>query len=170
MMISLIAALSRNGVIGKNNTIPWKLPADMRHFRELTLGKPVIMGRKTFLSIGRPLPKRENIVMARDPGVVLEGCEVVHSAQEALKAAEGSKEVMVIGGEQIYSIFLPLAKRLYLTYIELDIEGDAFFPNFNLDEWDEIAREQHTADNENIYNYSFVILERKSYENPHQAN
>lgn len=170
MIISLIAALGRNGVIGKNNAIPWYLPADMRHFRELTLGKPVIMGHKTYLSIGRPLPKRENIVMVRDLNVVLAGCKVVHSAQEALKAVEGNREVMIIGGEKIYSVFLPQADRLYLTYIELNVEGDAFFPYFNLDEWHEIAREPHTADSENAYDYTFVTLERKRHENPHQAN
>lgn len=136
------------------------MPADMRHFRELTLGKPIIMGHKTFLSIGRPLPNRVNIILTRDLETKLEGCQVVHSPEEALQAVQGNAETMIIGGEKIYQLFLPQADRLYLTYIEADVDGDTFFPAFDSNEWREIAREPQKADAENKYDYTFVTLER----------
>lgn len=157
MIISLIAAMARNRVIGKDNRLPWNLPADMKRFRELTLGKPVIMGRKTFESIGRPLPKRKNIIITRDKNYRAEGCIVVHSAKDALKAAEESNEVMIIGGEQIFSEFMPLADRMYLTFIEEGFEGDAYFPQFSQDEWKETSREEYSND----MRYSFVNFEKK---------
>ena len=127
MIISLIAAIGKNRVIGKSNALPWKLPADMKHFQAMTKGKPVIMGRKTFESIGRPLPDRINIIITRDENYKAEGCIVAHSMEEALKAAENHKEAMIIGGSQIYKEFLPKANKMYLTSIDADFEGDAYF-------------------------------------------
>ena len=158
MIISLIAAMGKNRVIGKDNSLPWKLPEDMKRFKEITSGKPVIMGRKTFESIGRPLPNRLNIIITRDKNYKAEGCIVVHSINEALKAAEGNSEVMIIGGEQIFREFLPMANRMYLTLIDEDFEGDAYFPEYNKNEWKEVHRGEHKNDN---YKYAFVNLERK---------
>lgn len=159
MIISLIAAMGRNRVIGKNNQLPWKLSADMKRFKELTLNKPVIMGRKTFESIGRPLPNRKNIVITRDKNYRADGCNVVHTAHEALKAAGGVPEAVVIGGAQIYSEFLQMANKLYLTFIDADFEGDAYFPEFGKNEWKEISREEHS---DGKLKFSFVDLERVS--------
>lgn len=157
MIISLIAAMGRNHVIGKDNSLPWKLPGDMKRFKELTVGKPVIMGRKTFESIGRPLPNRTNIILTRDRNYKAAGCVVAHSLNEALEAAKG-KEIMVAGGEQIFREFLPKADKMYLTFIDKDFEGDAYFPKYNENEWKEIRKEGHSND----YSYTFVDLERIS--------
>ena len=159
MIISLIAAMSRNRVIGKNNKLPWKLSADLKRFKGITSGKPVIMGRKTFESIGRPLPDRTNIIITRDKNYKAEGCAVAYSATEALKEASKSNEVMIIGGEQIFKEFLPIANRMYLTLIDEDFEGDAYFPEYDVNEWKEVSREEHS---DNSLKYSFVNLERKS--------
>ena len=159
MIISLIAAVAKNGVIGKNNALPWHLPADMKHFRDLTRGKPVIMGSKTFESIGKPLPNRLNIVLSSDPQYKVEGVTVVGSIDDALNAAGDVPEIMVIGGGSIYKQFLPRANRIYLTLIHADFEGDAFFPEYDKNEWKEVVREENPADQENVYPYSFVILE-----------
>lgn len=159
MIISLIAAVGRNGVIGTDNKLPWKLSADLKRFRAITSGKPVIMGRKTFESIGKPLPNRTNIIITRDENYKAEGCVVVNSANGALDAAKGSEEIMVIGGEQIFRIFLSQANRMYLTLIEKDFEGDAYFPEYNKNEWKEILREEHYEEG---LKYSFVNLERKN--------
>jgi dihydrofolate reductase len=160
MIISIIAAIAANGVIGKENKLPWHLPADMKHFRDLTRGKPVIMGSKTFESIGRPLPDRLNIVLSSDLAYRAEGAMVVHSIDEALQAAGDAQEVMVIGGGSIYKQFLPRANRMYLTLIHTNFKGDAFFPEYEKKEWNEVAREEHGQDEKNAYAYSFVILER----------
>ena len=128
MRISLIAALAKNRVIGKDNVMPWHMPADLQHFKMVTLGKPVIMGRKTFESIGRPLPGRKNIIISRDDTFQPEGVEVVHSPEQALFAAGDVAEVMIIGGGQIYQHFLPMATDLYLTFIDAEPDGDAWFP------------------------------------------
>ena len=157
MTISLIAAVSKNGVIGENNSLIWKIPEDMKRFRQLTTGKPVIMGRKTFESIGKPLPNRTNVIITRDKNYNAEGCVVVHSVDEALKAAKGAEEVMVIGGAQIYSQFLPIADKMHLTFIDKDFEGDAYFPEYNQNEWKETFREEHQNEQ---FKYSFVNLER----------
>ena len=161
MIISIIAAMGKNKVIGKNNSLPWKLPADMKHFKELTAGKPIIMGRKTFESLGKPLPKRTNIIITRDQNYKAEGCIVVHSIEEALKAAEKHEEVMIIGGSQIYKEFLPRANKMYLTLIDVDFEGDAYFPEYKIEEWEETAYEQHERGKDNQHNYTFMTLERK---------
>ena len=161
MIISIIAAMGRNRVIGKDNELPWKLPADMKRFRALTLNKPVIMGRKTFESIGHPLSERINIILTKDRNYKAPGCIVVHSIDEALRAARDAKEVMVIGGSSIYQQFLFHADRMYLTFIDEDFDGDAFFPRFNEAEWIEVKRENHEPDEENPYRYSFIMLERR---------
>jgi len=157
MIISLIAAMDKNKAIGKNNSLPWKLPADMKRFKELTLNKPVIMGRKTFESIGKPLSNRKNIILTKDKNYRAEGCIAVHSVDEALKANKENKEVMIIGGEQIFKEFLPRANRMYLTLIDEDFEGDAHFPEYNKDGWKEVKREEHKSDK---YKYVFVDLEK----------
>jgi len=143
MIISLIAAVGRKNVIGKDNALPWKLSADLKRFRKITSGKPVIMGRKTFESIGKPLPNRKNIIITRDINYKAEGCIVVHTVEEALNAAKGSIEVMIIGGQQIFQEFLPKANMMYLTFIDDDFEGDAYFPEFDMKEWKETFREEH---------------------------
>ncbi len=166
MIISLIAAMGRNRVIGGHNTLPWSMPADMAHFRDLTRGKPVIMGRKTYESIGHPLPYRLNIVITRDLTYRAEGCTVVHDADAALAAASAVKtaeEIMIIGGGEIYSLFLLRANRMYLTLIDADFKGDARFPKFAADEWQETGRETHPADATNPHPYIFLTLEKKSY-------
>ena len=157
-IISLIAALGKNRVIGNENKLIWNIPEDMKHFRQLTSGKSIIMGRKTFESIGKPLPNRTNIIITRDKTYRADGCVVVHSSEEALSAAKGSEEIMVIGGAQIYAEFLPRAHRMYLTLIDHDFEGDAYFPKYNDGKWKIIHKEDHEDDG---LNYSFVDLERK---------
>ncbi len=150
--------MDRNRVIGKDNKLPWKLSADLKRFKGITSGKPVIMGRKTFESIGRPLPNRLNIVITRDNNYKADGCIAVDSAEKALKAAGNASEAMVIGGEQIFRMFLPEASRMYLTFIDADFEGDAYFPEYNKNEWKEIFKEEHESDG---LRYAFVNLERK---------
>jgi dihydrofolate reductase len=162
-MISIISALAKNNVIGKKNALPWYLPADLKHFREMTTGKTIVMGQNTFKSIGeRALPNRKNVVLTNDANYqVPEGVVIAKSLEEVLEMAKGEPETMICGGAMVYQQFLPLADKLYLTYIDADIEGDIFFPQFNLEEWKEVSREAHEPDEKNKYNYSFVTLERK---------
>lgn len=157
MIVSLVVARADNGVIGKDNALPWHLPADLRHFKRLTLGKPVIMGRRTFESIGKPLPGRENIVLTRDPDWRAEGVTVAAGLDIAL--ANDVAEVSVIGGAQVYAVALPLADRIYLTEVHASPEGDTVLPPFGPD-WQEVAREHHAADGDQPA-YSFVTLERR---------
>lgn len=146
MHISLIAAKSENGVIGKDNKLPWDLPEDLKYFKKMTLGKPIIMGRKTFESMGsKPLPQRENIILTHHAGLVLPGCIIVNSVEGALAAAGSRDEVMVIGGAEIYAQFLPLATRLYLTIVHQIIDGDSFFPKFDLEDWQLVEQEEHAG-------------------------
>lgn len=161
MQVAIIAALANQQVIGYQNQLPWHLPADLRHFKQLTLKKPIIMGRKTFESIGKPLPERTNIIISRNPAYQASGCLVAHSLAEALKLANTAEEVMVIGGTTIFEQALPLAQTLYLTYIHADIKGDVFFPPWNADDWQTIHTQYFNADEKNVYNYSFVTLTRK---------
>ena len=158
MIISLIAAMGRNKVIGKDKSLPWKLPEDMERFKELTANKPVVMGRKTFESIGRALPNRKNIVITRDKNYKAKGCTVVNSIKEALKTAKEAYEIMIIGGAQIYQEFLPIANKMYITLIDKDFEGDAYFPEFDEAEWKEAKKEEH---NNNDFKYVFVDLEKR---------
>jgi len=162
MIISLIAALSRNKVIGRDNRLPWKLPADMQHFRHLTLGKPVLMGRRTFESIGKALPERSNIVVSRNTAWQAPGCLTVHSLDEGIKQARGQRELMIIGGAAIFAAALPRADRMYLTIIHEDFPGDTRFVEFDARYWDEIERSDHAPGEANPYPYSFITLQRKA--------
>ena len=162
MIISIIAAMANNRVIGINNSLPWKLPSDMKWFRQHTLGKPIVMGRKTFESFGgRTLPDRPNIIITRDTGYKVEGAIVSHSIDEALQAAGDAEEVMIIGGASFYEQMLPKADRMYLTFVHADIEGDARFPEYNESEWNTIERVEVKADDKNPHDHTFVIFERK---------
>lgn len=160
MRLSMIAAMGRNRVIGIGNKLPWRMPADLKHFKALTLGKPVIMGRKTYDSIGRPLPGRVNIVVTRGDDFSPAGVIVCRSLDEALAAASGAEEAMVIGGASFYEQCLPRAERLYLTVIEHDFAGDAWFPEYDVAQWHVIESEAHPGDPENPHPYRFVTLER----------
>lgn len=155
MQIALIAALSDNGVIGRNNQLPWHYPEDLKYFRRMTLHKPIIMGRKTWESMGgKPLPLRHNIVLTQDLNFTAIGCTVAHSKQEALDLSVPAEEVMIIGGEKIFQLFLEDATRLYLSFIHETIEGDTFFPQVNWQDWKKISEETHQ-------NISWVIFERQ---------
>jgi dihydrofolate reductase len=160
MKISLIAAMAHHRVIGKNNQLPWHLSADLQHFKALTAGKPIIMGRKTFEAIGKPLPNRQNIVLTTNTDWSAIGVTVVNSWEQALGACGAAAEVMVIGGEQLYQQTLPEASQLYLTFIDADIEGDAFFPEWDARAWQEVDRNAHAADEKNCYSMDFVTLRR----------
>lgn len=161
MIISLIAALATDRVIGMENAMPWHLPGDLAWFKRNTLNKPVIMGRKTFESIGRPLPGRLNIVISSKPGDH-EGVTWVTSVDAALAAASGVEEVMVMGGGRVYEQFLPKANRLYLTHIDAEVEGDTHFPDYEPDDWESTFSEFHDADEQNSHGYCFEILDRRA--------
>jgi dihydrofolate reductase len=160
MKISIVVAMAVNRVIGHENRLPWHLPADLKYFKQLTMGKPILMGRKTFESIGRPLPGRTNIVITRNESYTAEGCVVVHSIEAALKAAADSEEVMVIGGAEFYRQVLPYAGTLYITRVTGEFEGDTFFPELDDAEWHEVERSDFEADEKNPHAYSFVRLDR----------
>ena len=160
MRVSLIAAMAQNRVIGRDNQLPWRLPADLQHFKKITMGKPIVMGRKTWQSIGRPLPGRTNIVITRDANFQAEGCVVVHSIDGAIQAADGNDELMIIGGANLYEQTLGQAERLYLTRIKADVEGDAWFPQLEDNKWKQVECESFTADAKNEYDYEFVVYER----------
>lgn len=159
-MLSIIVAMDEQGVIGYKNTIPWRLAADMKHVKETTMGKPIVMGRKTHQSIGKPLPGRENIVITRDVTFRSDGCRIFHSLDEALSHYAGSEEVMILGGAELYKLTLEQAGRIYLTEVHTKVEGDTYFPAFEQEQWREISRERHGKDDKNEFDYSFVILER----------
>ena len=164
MIISLIAAMGKNRVIGNKGKLPWHMPADLKYYKDKIRGKTIVMGRKTFESMGnKPLPNRANIILTMDQNYKVDGAIVIHSADEALKEAEKispDQELMVIGGSEIYKEFLPRANRIYLTIIEGEFEGDAFFPKYDITEWKEISYEEHERNAENPYDYRFVVLER----------
>lgn len=158
--------MADNRVIGIKNRLPWKLPGDMQWFRKNTMGKPIIMGRLTFESFGaKPLPGRRNIIISRDANYganrTEEDIEVYTSIESALEAIKNTAEVMIIGGMSLYEQSLPLADRLYMTLVHADIEGDAWFPEFDTGEWAQVSRADHEADENNPYPYSFVIMDRK---------
>ncbi len=160
MMISLIWAQDEHGLIGAGGQLPWRLPADMAWFRKNTMGKPILMGHKTFDSIGRPLPGRNNIVITSQD-IKIDDCTVVHSLDEAVAVVSETEELMVVGGARIYQQALPLASRFYITQIHAAFEGDVYFPAFDESGWREAFRETREADEKNAYPYSFVILERR---------
>jgi dihydrofolate reductase len=157
--LHLIVALGRNRVIGRGGALPWRLPNDLQHFKRLTLGCAVLMGRKTWESLGRPLPQRDNWVLTRDPAFAPEGARVFHSLQDAL-ASPAPNGLMVIGGADLYAQTLPLARRLYLTEVDAAPEGDAHFPAYDPRQWREVAREAHPADEHHAHAYTFITLER----------
>ncbi|MDT8307500.1 MAG: dihydrofolate reductase [Anaerolineae bacterium] len=161
--VALIAALDQNGVIGYEGGVPWRLPDDIRWFRQMTMGKPVIMGRRTYESIGKPLPGRHNIVVTRQRDYHAPGCEVVSSPGAALVAAtaQGAGEIMVIGGATLYAALLPQATRLYLTHVEGRFPGDTFFPPVDMSEWEIASETTHPADDRHRIPFRFVVLVRK---------
>ena len=161
MKLALIVATDKRGLIGKDNDLPWHLSADLQYFRKVTMGKPIIMGRNTHESIGRPLPGRQNIIVTKNSNYKAEGCTVVSSIDDALSAALNAEEVMVMGGASLYTQLLPQADTLYLTLVDAELEGDTWFPEWHSDDWQQISREDHFADDKNEYPYSFIIYERK---------
>jgi dihydrofolate reductase len=160
MKISIVVAMDTNGVIGRDNGLPWHLPADLQHFKRTTMGKPILMGRKTYESIGRPLPGRTNIVITRDTAYRAAGCVVVNSIDAALQAAGGQDEIMVIGGAEFYRQALPQTDTIYLTRIHATFSGDTFFPELKAADWREVERSDHAADSRNPHDYSFIRLDR----------
>jgi len=161
MIVSLIVATGRSNEIGKAGKMPWHLPADLKHFKRNTLGKPVLMGRKTLEAIGRPLPERRNLVLTRDAAFQAAGCEAVTSLEAALQATAGVPELMVIGGGEVYRLAWPKADRVYLTRIQADVEGaDTFFPKLEPGQWREVSREEHRADEKNPFDYAFLVFDR----------
>lgn len=163
MTISIIAALSTNNVIGRDGGLPWDLPDDLKFFKDTTKGHPIIMGRRNFASIGRPLPKRRNIVVTRQGGLTIDGCDVVSSLQEAVDLAseEETEEIFIIGGGEIYAQALPLCDRLYLTHVDAEIEGDVYFPEVEYTEWQEVSREHHEADERHAYAFDIVVYDKR---------
>ena len=161
-LISLIVAMAQNGVIGRDNALPWRLPEDLKRFRAFTLGKPILMGRKTFESLGRPLPGRTNLVLTRDRSWSAPGVVVVHSVEEALMQAASSDELVVIGGAEIYRLVLPVARRIYLTHVHADVPGDVTFPEFDPTQWADVEWTSQPADESHAYPLTFVTLERRN--------
>lgn len=160
-LLSMIVATADNRVIGKDNKMPWHMPADLAYFKQVTLNKPVVMGRKTFESIGRPLPGRRNIVISRDTSYQAPGIEVVHSVEQALALVDEVAEIMVIGGGAIYQHCLPRADRLYITHIDLAVDGDTQFPDWQQQgTWQQESSSQHKADDKNPYDYQFAVYKR----------
>jgi len=158
--LSIIVAMAKNRVIGANNTLPWHLPADLKHFKALTMGHHLIMGRKTFDSIGKPLPGRTSVVVTRNRTLKIEGCAVVHSLEEAIAACANDNEIFIAGGADIYAQAMPLVDTLYVTEIQRDVEGDAHFPEFNRDEWQEAARAIHHQEKPESLEYHFIEYRR----------
>lgn len=157
-MISFVVAMDENRAIGKDNDLPWYLPNDLKHFKKTTMGKPIVMGRKTYESIGKPLPGRENIVVTRDESYKAEGTTIVHSVDEVLKI--NAEEICVIGGSEIFKQFLPVADRLYITEIHHTFDADTYFPELNDDEWKEVSRTAGIVDEKNKYPHDFVVHEK----------
>ena len=161
-MLSIIVAASENNVIGKDNQLLWYLPDDLKHFKETTKGHHVIAGRKTFESQGKPLPKRTNVIVTRNPDYHAEGCIVVNSPDKALDLARQDDEPFIIGGEQIYRMALPLVDRIYLTRVHAEFEGDTFFPELDMQHWKEISRKYYPKDDRNEYSFSIIVLDRRN--------
>ena len=161
MRRSLVVAMSRNGVIGRNNQLPWRLPADLAFFKRTTMGHPVIMGRRTYESIGKPLPGRLNVVVTHRKDFAAPGCTVVHSMDEAYRAVGNAQEVSIIGGSAIFEEALPKADTVYLTEVDAEVEGDVFFPSFDRNLFDETELERHSADERHAYPFRILRLDRK---------
>jgi dihydrofolate reductase len=159
-VISIIVAMAENRVIGKENSLPWHLPADLQHFKAMTIGKPIIMGRKTWESLPGKLPQRPHIIITANPDYSAEGCTVVNSLEQAIEAAGDVPEVMVVGGAMLYAQALPMADNIYLTMVETQVDGDTLFPEYDQSQWRETAREYHPSDDKNLFAYSFITLSR----------
>lgn len=162
MILSMIVAVSENGVIGKENTIPWHLSADLQRFKHLTMGHHLIMGRKTYQSIGRALPGRKMLIISRQKSFRAEGCEVVNSLEEAIRLAaeSGDDEAFIAGGASVYAAAMPLCTRIYYTQVHTELEGDTFFPEFDLSEWGLVEKVEFPADLNNEYSFTFMVLNR----------
>ena len=161
MRRTLVVAVARNGVIGRDNKLPWRLPDEIAYFKRVTMGHPIVMGRRTWESIGKPLPGRENIVVTRQADYQAPGCTVVHSLDEAWKAAGDADEVCVIGGTTLFEESLPIADRMHYTEVEADVEGDTFFPPFDRGQWQEREVERHPADERHPYPYRILVMDRR---------
>lgn len=159
-VISIIVAMAENRVIGNDNSLPWHLPADLQHFKAMTIGKPIIMGRKTWESLPGKLPDRPHIIITANPDYSAEGCTVVNSLEQAIAAAGDVPEVMIVGGAMLYAQALPMADHIYLTLVETQTEGDTLFPEYDQSLWRETARERHASDDKNPFAYSFITLSR----------
>lgn len=159
--LAIIVAMAKNRTIGVNNTLPWRCPEDLKHFKALTMGHHMIMGRKTYDSIGKPLPGRTTVVVTRDRNLMIEGCLVVHSLPEAIAACGNDEKIFIVGGADIYTQSLALADALYITEIRQDVEGDAHFPEFDRSKWQELAREKRTQETPQPLQYHFVTYQRK---------
>lgn len=158
--INLIAAMAQNRTIGINNTLPWRIPADLQHFKRLTLGHHILMGRKTFDSIGKPLPQRTTVVITRNPDLQIDGCVMANSLEAAIAACAQEEAVFIVGGAEIYAQALPLAHTLYLTEVQQTVIGDAYFPEFKSDDWREVSREVLHQDSPQTLEYHFVCYQR----------
>lgn len=157
-MISYVFAMDKNRLIGKQNDLPWHLPADLKHFKKVTMGEPILMGRKTYDSIGRPLPGRENIILTRDKSYQTEGCTVLHTVQDALDRQDG--ELCVIGGAEVFRLFMPYVERMYVTRIDESFTGDTYFPEYDESEWNVVERAPGILDEKNKYPHEFLTLEK----------
>ncbi len=161
MIISIIVAISNNNVIGREGRLPWHLSGDLKNFKKITLGKPIIMGRLTYESIGHPLPDRHNIIISSQNDYSVNGCDVVSSPKKALELAGNVDEVIIIGGSSVYAEYLPQASRLYITRVDIDVEGDVFFPEFSKDDWIVVKREKYKLSDKRQLSYIFELLERR---------
>ncbi len=161
MKLSLIWAMDRNRLIGCENALPWKLPADMAWFKKNTMGKPILMGRKTYASIGRPLPGRVNLILSRQSDLQIDGCKVVSSLAEAQAEVPDAEEIMVMGGAEIYALLIDQADCLYITEIDAAFEGNVWFPEFDRNDWQVVTRQNGVLDEKNIYPHAFIFMERK---------
>ena len=164
MIVSLIVAVSENGVIGKDGRVPWRLSADLKHFKQVTMGHHLILGRVTYESIGKPLPGRKMVIVTRNPEYEAPGCVVVNSLDEALELARKAQETeaFIGGGTSIYTEALPYTDRMYYTQVHAEVEGDTYFPEFDVEQWDEVDSWQHAADEKNDYSFTMWVLERKA--------
>lgn len=160
MIVSIIVAMDINRVIGKDNQLPWRLPRELQYVKKTTMGHPIILGRKNYESIGRPLPGRRNIILTRDEKFSAEGCEIAHSVEEVYKLCENEEEIFIFGGEQIYKLFLEDTDKLYVTVIHHEFEGDTFFPEIDWTKWKEIFVEQGITDEKNPYEYYYHVFDR----------
>ena len=161
MIISIIVAISNNNVIGREGRLPWHLSDDLKNFKKITLGKPIIMGRLTYESIGHPLPDRHNIIISSQNDYSVNGCDVVSSPKKALELAGNVDEVIIIGGSSVYAEYLPQASRLYITRVDIDVEGDVFFPEFSKDDWIVVKHEKYNQSDKRQLSYIFELLERR---------